>query len=774
MRSNTTGKKTLAISISALVMAGLSITTTAEEDFFILEEIIITAQKRVESLQDVPISVNTIGGKKLNQIALGSLEDVQTYVPNLHIAQAPVMGQIFIRGIGSGLNQGFEQSVGMYMDGIHYGRSQQARNPFMDLERVEVLRGPQSILFGKNSIAGAISMISAKPTKEFEASLAGLYEPDHGEKEVTLIVSGPITDRLRGRLAVRDRSMDGYMENLTLDRDEAALDQFMVRATMIWEPTDDTQISLKLETSEYDSDGRAIEVTEDTTYATMLHGTFNQHESVLNIKQDYKRSGNGDHSYNDTDNVTLTIAHEINAGTITSITGYSGYEYDEFCDCDFTGAPTLDTDWYEDYDQLSQELRFTSPKGETLDYITGIFYQRGEIDFADRMGFGPNSILPAAMSAGPAGAMALFMQNTAAARDYQQETKGWSLFAQATWNVSKKLHFNFGGRYSQETKEATRFLRFIDLATGEVPTDAPQAAALPILYSNLNFLPHDLDEDRKETSFTPSLTLEYDYDEDTMMYITASTGFKSGGFDTRDNSGLNFEFEEEEAETLEVGAKMSLGSRAELNIAVFYTEFSDLQVSVYDGVMGFKVGNAAQAVSQGIELDGRWRVSEGLTLTGAMGYLDFEFGDYANGQCPEGVSADSVVDGVGYCDYSGQRNMYSPELTATITADHVVSVSENLELRTSVDLIYSDEYFVAPDMDPDLVQDSYTKVNFRIALGDIDKRWEVALVGRNLTDEAIMTFGTDTSMSGTVFHRPSNFAMMDRPRSVAIQANYNF
>lgn len=171
---------------SVLSLAVLAATTSvasfnASAETFALEEIVVTAQKREESLMDVPISVNAVSGEKMAEAGITELEGMTAYVPNLTMNQTGIGTVIAIRGISSGINQGFEQSVGQYVDGVYYGRAQLARAPFMDLDRVEVLRGPQSILFGKNSIAGAISMHTARPSEEFEGSITALYEPDHGE-----------------------------------------------------------------------------------------------------------------------------------------------------------------------------------------------------------------------------------------------------------------------------------------------------------------------------------------------------------------------------------------------------------------------------------------------------------------------------------------------------------------------------------------------------------------------------------------------------------------
>tara|TARA_R100000005_G_scaffold94720_1_gene73619 strand:- start:9600 stop:10319 length:720 start_codon:yes stop_codon:yes gene_type:complete len=197
-----------------------------------LEEVVVTAQKRSQSLQDVPISINAVSGEKLKEAGITRIADLQVYVPNLTMSEAAIGSNIYIRGVGSQVNQGFEQSVGTYVDGIYFGRPRQLRAPFFDLERVEVLRGPQSILFGKNSIAGALNLVSAKPTDEFEGSVSALLEPDHGELETSLVLSGPLSDTLSGRLALRYREMDGFIDNVAKGIDEMETEETVVRGAL--------------------------------------------------------------------------------------------------------------------------------------------------------------------------------------------------------------------------------------------------------------------------------------------------------------------------------------------------------------------------------------------------------------------------------------------------------------------------------------------------------------------------------------------------------------
>ena len=232
-----TNRRPLAAAVAlcgGTLLSGLSQAQDDAPSGPMLEEVVVTATKRLESLQDVPISVNAVSAEKMAEAGIDRIENLAPYVPNLSMAENGIGTAIYIRGIGSGINAGFEQSAGMYVDGVYYGRPQLSRAPFLDLERVEVVRGPQPILFGKNSIAGAISMITAKPTDEFEASISMLYEPDAEEMEGTAVVSGPLTDSLSGRLAVRYRETDGFLENIYLDDGEANREESTFRGTLQW------------------------------------------------------------------------------------------------------------------------------------------------------------------------------------------------------------------------------------------------------------------------------------------------------------------------------------------------------------------------------------------------------------------------------------------------------------------------------------------------------------------------------------------------------------
>ncbi len=224
----------------------------------------VTAQKREESLRDVPLSVAAVSGDKLQDAGILRLDDLKAYVPNLQMSETGIANNIYIRGIGSGLNQGFEQSVGLYQDGVYHGRGHQSRMPFLDLARVEVLRGPQPILFGKNAVAGAVSLIANQPTNDFEASARISRDFGNDENIADGAVSGPFSDSVRGRLAGFYRKSDGYMENATLGTHEPRRDDIAARLILAADLSTSLTGSLRAEMGNFDSHGRQVEIFGET------------------------------------------------------------------------------------------------------------------------------------------------------------------------------------------------------------------------------------------------------------------------------------------------------------------------------------------------------------------------------------------------------------------------------------------------------------------------------------------------------------------------------
>lgn len=805
-------KKVLPLLIKSAITATILAPSIliAQDDSPMLEEVIVTAQQREQSLADVPLSVAVIDGDVLKEQNIEKMADLQFSVPNFTMAESGIGTNVFIRGIGSGNNQGFEQSVGVYVDGIHHGRAQQARAPFFDLQRVEVLRGPQSILFGKNSVAGALNMTTAKPTNEFE----GYVELNHGftfgETEAAVVLSGPASDRFRYRIAGRYHQSDGYLENITLNRDEPQEDDYTLRTTFEYDFSDTVMATLKLESSKFDVVGRNIEINGELpaaagpftglTYSQILAGGFGQDPSVLNTEIDGKRHSNGDFSNNDQFEAVFSVDWELENHTLKSTTGISNFEFQDNCDCDFTGANVFSLPLAEKYDQISQEIRLTSNGGDTVDYIIGGFFQTSDHEFRDALTVTSTSVLVPLLNAAfapfevPAGNI---IANTTGARLATVDTDIFSMFGQLDWHLNDTMTLQLGGRITHESKEGYRNITIRALDGSPLPAEqalAPDVFGQAFGVSSSNLLgvfpgtagnllgTHPVTGDISDTSFNPDVKLYWDVSGDTMLYLSAVGGSKSGGFDFRaNNRGSSatmaeaFEFAEESATSFEFGGKMSLADgAAELNFAAYLTQYDDLQVSIFDGQLGFNVGNAAEATIKGLEVDGRWQATNNLTLSGSLALTDFEFDNYTNGRCNFGQAPNGPQAEDGFCDYTGQTNQLVSDWQGTFGAHHAHEMANGLELNTNLNVFFTDDYHASASLDEALIQDSYATFNLRIGLSNPNVGWDIALIGENLTDETVVTFGGDAPLSGSTFGAIAKYNFVAPGRSYGIQFSRQF
>lgn len=828
---------------SSAMMLGIAISLSAVPAYaqdLSIEEIIVTSQKREQSLQDVPISVSVLTGDKIVEAGIDNIDDLAFYVPNFSKGESGGGAILQMRGIGTGSNAGFEQSVVMYMDDISLGRGPLARMPLMDLERVEVLRGPQNVLFGKNSIAGAVSLITAKPTDEAEGSISLRYEPDYGDTEGTVVLSGPLSDKLSGRLAVRYADYGGYYQNISNGRDEEQREEMAFRGTLRWDAGDDAEVIFKFENNTVDSKGEGYEtifgygnpletvpfevapgVFVDVpnplfgaTFTQSVAGIVAGYNAALamfnlppvdvgsdEISQDRIRRSAFD-AYQDLDlnKVQVTYNQDFDGFTFTSVTGSIEYEQDRLAG-GLTGIDITSTLTNEKYEQLSQEFRFTSATGGDFDWIAGGFFQTYELDVVGST-FVDDINMPVVL--GLAG-FAPGLENVANLKGtltYTGDSAVYAGFGQFTWHMSDAARLTVGGRYTHEIKNAQRVNDIIDTSTGEF--NALQAifasCAFGIDYDTLGvadsfglivdplgnpvdclgdppgtgFSTHNTLDRRTEDAFTPSITAEFDFGEDSMFYISASQGFKAGGFDALAVRERNFEYEEEEVTNFEVGLKSSFaGGRAQANIAVFHSDYEDLQVSTFDGIASFFVGNAAEYGAQGVEMDGQWRVTEGLTLAGSFAYIDAEFDKYENATCN---ALESVLTGASLCSRTGTQASNTPELSGNLIIDYLQPVSGDLSFRATLDVLYEDEYFTEPTKEVGTIQDAYTKYNLRLALEG--ERWTFAVLGKNLSDEDVLEFSGIIPLSGPGstggLGAPAYYGYMHPPRTISAQFDYRF
>ncbi|APZ98528.1 TonB-dependent receptor [Sphingopyxis sp. QXT-31] len=736
----------------------------ATEDNGGLEEIIVTAQKRAEGLSDVPISISAVSGKQIENYGQTNLEQISSAVPNLKITQTAIANRIAIRGIASGDNKGFEQSVAMFVDGVYYGRDQLSRLPLIDMERVEVLRGPQPTLFGKNAIAGAVNITTRSPTDEFEGSVSGLYEFNHKEFQLNGVLSGPLSDGVEARVVGYYRSMDGYFYNTKLDRNEPNVDEKYVRGKVEFDRGGPLAVELKLEYADFEAKGQPRDVFGAVgNYNTVFQGPF-----FVDTTPDYVRADNGYQSRNKVFGATLNADLELGDHTLTSISSLLDYKTREIVDVDFSGISFLDgTNLREDYRQFSQELRFASPGGETFDYIGGVYYQNAKLDVQDFTLFNPTFL-----ALGPPFNA---LGDTRNDRDYSQTSDLISVFAQGQLSLSDRFRITAGARFNHEKKKGSRTLAIV-----QGPLSTAPAAVVAAVFRALNIEAHSVSGKLSEDSFNPMVNAQYDVTDDLMVYASYAKGTKAGGFDIRSNSlpGSTtvakpgaFEFQDESADNFEAGLKYK-GRDFAFNISAYRTKYKDLQVNIFDGTLNFNVRNAAAAKTQGIEADFRAALTEGLTLSGAIAYLDFEFTNFTDGQCfylqTPGAN--------GFCDYTGKRNALTPKWSGNLNVDYSTPVTSGMKVAFNFNVDFSSAYIAAANLDPRTRQDSYAKLGARLALAEIDNKWEIALIGRNLTNQRILQTASSMPLATTITRNAGNAynGIVDRPRTIAVQLTGRF
>lgn len=732
-----------------------------------IEEIIVTAQKREQSLSDVPVSVAVVDGSQITNNGIVNLDELSASVPNLSIAQSSGTTFIMVRGLGSGDDFGIEQSVGMFIDGIYAGRSRQFRAPLFDINSVEILKGPQGSLFGKNTIAGAINVTSARPTDQLEASALLRYEPDADQRTVEGIISGPISETLLGRLAVKDSVSDGSTENTLKGSNDTEKDESVIRGSLLWTPTDDIEVLTKLEVSRFDTAGSDIRLQTrpagDATFTPLYQAADPQYH-----EEEFRRSaGPNDRSETSADNLSIAVDWSLGEHTLTSITGYSRYKYDESQDVDFGPIPLLNRQIIEDFEQYSQEIRLTSPLGERFDYIAGLYYQTSELENRANVDLAPGEL--------PVYTGLPSLRRTV---DYNRESDSVALFGNASWHFTERLHLNMGLRYTREEVDANRSLvmnqfglnepmspALLGLSTG---LPAPFDTVRGIFNTAFGAYEHSLSDSRSVENWSPTVKFYADVTDDLMLYSSISKSFKSGGFNASETVGNadTFEFADEEALAYEIGGKLStLDGQAFITFAAFYTDFDDLQVSSFIGD-SYVVGNAASAVSKGFEIDSRWNLAHGFSLNAAAAYLDASYSDYQNGPCPYDMPANTPSG----CrqDLSDRPISLAPEWTANISVNHDWEMDGGIILASQLEASYVDERYLSSDLDESLKQPDYTLINGRVALSS-DEGWEVALIGKNLTNKEVAFLGNDAPLQDGV-----NALYLNTPRTVAVQVKYSY
>jgi len=758
--------------IAAGVLATLPFEYTQAQ---LLEEVVVTARKRVETLQEVPVSVTAIGGDMFEQYGGLNVRDVAEMTPNMTIDRGSVSQNVSIRGLGSFIsNGGFASSVGMGIDGMFFSQSAWLEVGMFDMQQVEVLRGPQGTYFGKNTTAGLINVVSRAPTEELGGYLTLGYETELEAYRVEGAISGPLSDNLRARLAVQHLEDEGWMENNATGEDVEASDRDIFKLGLEWDVTDSLRLISRTSYSDWEVDGNAVQVgncgpggpisllpslpfmvedcvvddkksggeqrgafdagiqefTDAGGVALGVFGTpYGNRQGIVNAKNDSRDI----ESFSQSIGVVWDLGEDTQ---LISVTGYSKLELDYLVDAEFFDSAIVDLGGTpqtiqilfgpqlgfintEEYEQFTQELRFESRAGDSLGYVVGLYYENVETDIQDLTDF---SIDPFA-----------FYASRDKGSEFDQDS--WAVFGEVTWDITDDWRVILGGRYTDESIDAKTYAEVGSL--GNPYDDDPVAQAT---LGSVGITELGLKDDRNSTEFTPSVVVQWDVSDDGVLYASYKKGFKSGGFDGSVSGPPSipfYEYDDETVESFEIGAKWETSSwRA--NVAVFYTEYDDLQVQVFDGIAATVTRNAASATTQGFELDTMWAASESLVFTFGLGFTDAEYDDFAGASC---YSQQTLEEGCigGTQDLSGQDLQLAPEWTANAGVNWAQEITDNLELQLGANVNYRDEVYLNATLDPAGLEDDLTLVNVSASLSGADGRWSLAFIGRNVTDEEYRT-----------------------------------
>lgn len=777
--------------VIALGAASLVISPMVFSQNGILEEIVVTAQKRQQTLRDVPISATVAQGEFLERSNLDRLQDFASRMPALNIAESATGDTIFLRGAGSAVNPGFEQSVGTFLDGVFRGRDAQSRSRFLDIERIEILKGPQTTFFGNNTIGGALNITTRGPGDEFEGYVRAMYGPADDDHEVVVAFGGPITDELGARFALRGAGFDGFIKNPTRGRNEDEQESWDSRLTVTWDPAVNFSAELKVEHHVFHQNGASKEVTNcppgpgspfanvgtsgPTCPLTLLADSM----GLINFESELNEVAHRgavffpagtipqaipspeamvafDEFVDLEDTVVgLTLNWDVMDHTLTSVTAWTGYDLDRSTDIDNMPIAFAGLNDPAEWDQFSQEFRIASPTGQEFEYMAGVYYQHGELK-SDEIFLFP-----------------MFVQQQSHTL-FDQEEDTFSAFGALTWNITDKLNGRVGVRYTKTDKDLDWTQNVSIVGTGDprqLPCASPDffdGSAVGRACSG-----GTVPLSREDDDVNPALTIQYYWTDQFMTFFNYTEGFKAGGFNQRAVRTTPFEeisFGPEEVDAYEVGAKTTwLGGRLDVNLTLFRMEYTDLQVSSLapNAVSAFVVGNAASATSQGVELDSRWAIGHGFTLSAAISYLDGTFDKWPDGPC--NTVEEDVLNkpGCPVDDLSGEDLPFAPDFSGNVVLDYRYNFTGGYHLDARVMVSHTSEVLHRIDNDPRLVEDGYTKIDAHVGVSKGPFR--VAVVGKNLTDE------TTTNLSNRLVAGGSGeYRQRDRDRHFLIQASYDF
>ena len=720
-----------------------------------IEEIVVTARKREEGLLDTPLSVSALTASDLGRMQVDDLGDLSGIVPNLafHMGDA-ANAVVYVRGVGQRDSLSFaDPGVGVYLDDVYLGRAQGAFLDVIDVDRIEVLRGPQGTLYGRNTIGGAIKYVSAPPSATPLVNVAaGLG--NYSERRVRAVLSGPLGEgNLLGRMSLAWGSHEGYTENVhpgaaSIDGDR---DSLSWRAQLSYSPSDAWAVNLAVDRSENEP-ARSVTPARVTAGPTLVAATATHPAAAdpFSIEADF----------NDVERLVVQGASLVVRRSVMpnmelkSITAYREVEHETHIDLDGTGYPIFGVLVDQDQDQFSQELQLAFAAGDALTGLIGAYW------------FSENDITPDGISNSEpidfAGGAGFFLPyNTVSENDQRIEAS--AVFGEVSWFARERVELMAGLRYTDEIR---RLKRKACQAFSPQPLDID--ACTPELGS-LNPFALRLDLEDRFDALTPKLGIAYTTNSAGMVYLNWARGFKSGGFDGRigyngassaDAVGTqSAPYDPEFADTVELGWKVGAEDGSwRFSAAAFFNDYTDLQLSSFSATPGGGFAtvftNAGKAEMLGLELEAVARPMPNLLVSASLGFLDASYKEFID------ASQRDVAD--------ERTPIHAPDMTGSLAAQYALPVGFG-QLRFAWDMTWRSDYFVEVNNHPSLKQSGHALHNVAVLLEDEGERWALSLGVKNLTDETYITHGFDlTAFPGV------GLAYHGAPRTYRVMANYRF
>jgi len=716
-------KHHLFLAVTTIIAGASSLPSFAND--FAIEEIVVTAQRRAESLQDVPIAITAFNEKMMKEAGITGIDNVAQFTPGFTLSSYnKVTPQPFIRGIGTNASgAGDDASVAVFIDEVYISRAGAYDSNLFDLERVEVLRGPQGTLYGKNVVGGALNITTRRPSEEFEAKVnisAGNY--DAGGLQT--YVSGPLSETVRAKLALASGQRDGLVKNTFTGSDLRDEDNLSARAGLLWEVDDSTEVYWAIDASrDRESGVGRVLAGEPLAGVAAWSPSLNDRDNTDSLVDGY--------TDRDVWGTSLRITSEQSYGTWTSVTGYRSTDY-QFLDelVPVLSAHSLLMNYVDEEEtQFSQELRLASSNDSSpFEWTVGAYYFHDDIERIeewDTQGFAELFGYPY-----PTG----FRSHS----DAENLTSSAALFGQVSYNLAEEWRFTVGGRYTEETKE-------FDIST----------SGLEPLFG---FLTENYTVESEETwdDFSGKLSIDYMGFDNILLYLSVGEGFKSGAFNSLapDADQAAQSIDPELAMQVELGVKSQwLDDRVRLNAVVFSIDYQDLQVFQTTDDQRIIVTNAGQATSQGVELELIAKPLEGLDISASYSYLDATYDEYTTSGS----------------DYSGNRLQRAPKNTYSISASYLMPLTDLGELAFRVDYLSQNKVYFNPSNAALQVDEGYELVNARVAFEPEEGNWELALWGKNLSDEQYAVFKNDLSFIGT----NSTADILGDPRTYGVSFTWN-